>query len=92
MPSTTPGITSGQSIIIARTVLPRNSARSSTQAFTVPTSTARSATGSATLRLFPMLVSQIGSISTPGLPKTEPLPTNHSNVSPATAATGTDWR
>ena len=88
MPSTTPGMTRGQSIIMASKVLPRNSARSSTQALTVPRSTASSATGTATLKLLPMLLNQIGSISTPGLPKTAPVPVNHSSVKPRQGGDG----
>src|SRR3712207_5534871 len=88
MPSTTPGMTSGQSIIIATKVLPRNSALSSTQALTVPRNTASSATGMATLKLLPMLSSQIGSTSTPGLPTTAPEPANHSSVEPRQGGDG----
>ncbi len=82
MPSTTPGITSGHSIIMARSVLPGNCARSNNHALTVPMRTASTATGSATFSELPMVVSQIGSFSTPGLPKTAPVPVNHSSVKP----------
>ena len=88
MPRITPGMTRGQSIIMASRVLPRNRARSSTKAFAVPRATARTATGSATLRLFAMLASMAGSRSTPGLPNTAPVPTNHSSVKPFQGGAG----
>ena len=55
MPRITPGITSGASISSDSADLPRNCARSSRNAFAVPTTTDSSVTHSATMTLVPTL-------------------------------------
>ena len=66
-------------------------ARSSTQAFTVPKATASTATGTATLRLLPMLLSQIGiPAARRACRSTAPVPMNHSSVKPCQGGDG-NW-
>ena len=85
IPRITPGITSGVSINSDNADLPRNRARSSSHALTVPTATDSIVTQAATIALVPMLFSSGASENSPVRPGP---PKNQSSVKPRQGGAG----